>query len=46
MVVSKMKDARIEKLADILTDYSIPMDPGQTATIEGATPGEPLMLAI
>jgi aminopeptidase len=39
-------DQRVEKLAEILTEYSIPLDSGQTAVIEGTTLGEPLMLAI
>ena len=41
-----MKDERVQKLAAILTDYSIPMEAGQTAVIEGSTLGEPLILAI
>jgi aminopeptidase len=41
-----MADARVERLADILTEYSIPMDAGQTARIEGTTLAEPLMLAL
>jgi len=41
-----MRDERIDKLAEILTEYSIPMDAGQKAVIEGTTLGEPLMLAL
>jgi aminopeptidase len=41
-----MRDERIDKLADILTEYSIPMDAGQKAVIEGTTLAEPLMLAL
>jgi aminopeptidase len=41
-----MRDERTEKLAQILTEYSIPMESGQTAAIEGTSLGEPLMLAI
>jgi aminopeptidase len=46
MLVSALSDERVEKLADILTDYSLPMEAGQKAVIEGTTLGEPLMLAI
>ena len=41
-----MRDERVDKLADILTEYSIPMNPGQKAVIEGTTLAEPLMLAL
>jgi len=46
MLVSGMRDERVDKLADILTEYSIPMEPGQKAVIEGTTLAEPLMLAL
>ncbi len=41
-----MRDARVDKLADILTDYSIPLEPGQKAVVEGTTLAEPLILAL
>ena len=41
-----MADDRIEKLADILSEYSLPLDAGQLAVIEGTTLAEPLMLAL
>ena len=41
-----MRDTRIDKLADILTEYSLPMDSGQMAVVEGTTLAEPLMLAL
>jgi aminopeptidase len=39
-------DLRVEKLAEVLTEYSLPLESGQTATIEGTTLAEPLMLAL
>jgi hypothetical protein len=36
-----MRDERVDKLADILTEYSIPMEAGQKAVIEGTTLAEP-----
>ncbi|GAC1656753.1 MAG: aminopeptidase [Candidatus Dormibacteraceae bacterium] len=41
-----MRDDRVEKLADILTEYSIPLAAGRTAVVEGTSLGEPLMMAI
>jgi aminopeptidase len=41
-----MRDERVDKLADILTEYSIPMERGQLAVVEGTTLAEPLMLAL
>lgn len=41
-----MKDARAEKVADILTEYSVPVSEGQLVSIQGSTVSEPLMLAI
>jgi aminopeptidase len=41
-----MGDQRVDRLAEVLTEYSIPVESGQTAVIEGTTLGEPLMLAI
>ena len=46
MLVSALKDERVEKLADVLTAYSLPIETGQQAVIEGTTLGEPLMLAL
>ena len=41
-----MRDERVEKVAHILTEYSIPLEPGKTAVVQGTTLAEPLMLAI
>jgi aminopeptidase len=41
-----MRDERVDKLAGILTEYSIPLEPGQKAVIQGTTLAEPLMLAL
>lgn len=41
-----MKDARIDKLADMLVTYSIDVQPGQKIMIHGEMGGEPLMAAI
>jgi aminopeptidase len=41
-----VKDARAEKVADILTEYSVPVSKGQLVSIQGNVEGEPLMLAI
>jgi aminopeptidase len=46
MVVTAMRDERIEKVAHILTEYSIPLEAGRTAVVQGTTLAEPLMLAI
>ena len=46
MVVSQVADQRIEKLADVLTEHSLPVERGQTAVVEGSTVAEPLLLAI
>ena len=46
MLVSALSDERVDKLADVLTEYSIPIEAGQQAVIEGTTLGEPLMLAL
>ena len=46
MLVTAMGDERIEKLAHILTEYSIPLEAGKTAVVQGSTLAEPLMLAI
>jgi aminopeptidase len=41
-----MADPRIEKLADLLVNYSVAVKPGDKAVIQGSTTGEPLMKAI
>ena len=39
-------DKRVEKLADVLTAYAMPAEPGQKFALEGTTLAEPLMLAL
>ncbi|MGE5179476.1 MAG: aminopeptidase [Bacteroidota bacterium] len=41
-----MADPRVEKLADLLVNYSIAAKPGQKIAIQGPTPAEPLIRAI
>lgn len=41
-----MKDQRVEKLADILVDYSVNMKEGDKVAIRGTYAAEPLMLAL
>jgi aminopeptidase len=41
-----MKDPRIEKLADLLVNYSVAVRPGDKVVIHGQTTGEPLMQAV
>lgn len=41
-----MKDGRAEAVADILTEYSVPVSDGQLVSIQGSVAAEPLMLAI
>jgi aminopeptidase len=41
-----MKDARIEKVADILVGYSLPVGKGELVTIRGPYVAEPLILAL
>ena len=41
-----MKDARVEKVADILVDYSTKVASGELVAIRGAYVAEPLMLAL
>lgn len=41
-----MKDQRVEKLADILVDYSAKVKAGDTVEIKGSSEAEPLILAI
>jgi aminopeptidase len=41
-----MRDPRVEKLADLLVNYSIQMRPGDKVAIRNWTPAEPLLNAI
>ena len=41
-----MKDARVEKVADILVDYSMNVSEGDLVSIRGAYVAEPLLLAL
>jgi aminopeptidase len=41
-----MADLRIEKLADLLVNYSVKVKPGDKVAIQGDTPAEPLLKAI
>lgn len=41
-----MRDERVEKVAEILTEYSIPLEAGKTAVVQGTTLAEPLLLAV
>lgn len=41
-----MADIRIEKLAELLVDYSVAVKPGDKVSIEGDTAAEPLLKAI
>jgi len=41
-----MKDPRVEKLAHLLVNYSVAVQPGDTVVVEGETSGEPLLKAI
>ena len=41
-----MGDPRVEKLADLLVNYSIGAKPGQTVAIQGSTLAEPLIRAL
>jgi aminopeptidase len=41
-----MRDVRVEKVADILVDYSVEVKPGDKVGISGAYVAEPLILAI
>jgi len=41
-----MADPRVEKLADLLVNYSIAAKPGQKIAIQGSTLGEPLLRAV
>jgi aminopeptidase len=41
-----MADPRIEKLADLLVNYSVEVKPGNKVLIQGSTIGEPLIKAV
>lgn len=41
-----MKDPRVDKLADLLVDYSLDIQPGQRVMLQGDIGGEPLMSAV
>lgn len=41
-----MKDPRIDKLADLLVNYSVSVKPGETVAITGDTGAEPLIKAV
>ncbi|MDZ7267037.1 MAG: aminopeptidase [candidate division KSB1 bacterium] len=41
-----MTDTRIEKLADLLVNYSVGVRAGDRVVIQGGTPAEPLLLAV
>ena len=38
-----MSDIRVEKLADLLVNYSVEVKPGDKVVIQGETGGEPLL---
>jgi aminopeptidase len=41
-----VSDTRVEKLADILVGYSLPVEPGELVSIRGPYVAEPLILAL
>jgi aminopeptidase len=41
-----MTDPRVEKLADVLVNYSVAVQPGDKVLIEGDTPASPLLRAV
>ena len=41
-----MRDPRIEKLADVLVNYSVAIQPGDKVLIQGSVLGEPLLKAV
>ena len=41
-----MADLRVEKLAELLVNYSVAVKPGDKVAIQGEIPGEPLLKAI
>ena len=41
-----MADIRVEKMADLLVNYSVAVKPGDKVVIQGETSGEPLIKAV
>ena len=41
-----MADPRVEKLADVLVNYSVAVQPGDKVLIQGGTPASPLLKAV
>ena len=41
-----MADIRVEKLADLMVNYSVAVKPGDKVVIQGETTGEPLIKAV
>ena len=41
-----MADSRVEKLADLLVNYSVAVKPGDKVVVQGETSGEPLIKAV
>jgi len=41
-----MADIRVEKMADLLVNYSVAVKPGDKVVIQGETGGEPLIKAV
>src|SRR5919201_2883439 len=45
-MVARMRPDRVDALAEILTQYSIPIEKGQKVSIESTPVAEPLVLAL
>ncbi|MEA3341635.1 MAG: aminopeptidase, partial [Chloroflexota bacterium] len=41
-----MTDLRVDKLADVLVNYSVAVQPGDKVLVRGGTPAEPLLKAV
>jgi aminopeptidase len=41
-----MTDPRVEKLADVLVNYSVAVQPGDKVLVQGETPSSPLLKAV
>jgi len=41
-----MTDPRVDKLADVLVNYSVAVQPGDKVLVQGDTPGSPLLQAV
>jgi aminopeptidase len=41
-----MTDPRVEKLADVLVNYSVAVQPGDKVLVQGSTLAEPLLRAV